>query len=152
MAIIHEQLYSSGDLAKIDFSQYIKDLTAQLFRTYSLQARNIELALDIEPVILEIDRAIPCGMIINELLTNCLKHGFTGRTQGVITVTLHPEEENTVRFTVSDDGVGIGPDVDIMNAPSLGMKLVRTLTDQLRGQVTVNRLKGTQFVVVFPAA
>jgi PAS domain S-box-containing protein len=152
MAMIHEQLYSSGDLAKIDFSQYIKDLTAQLFRTYSVQARSIELSLDIEPVILEIDRAIPCGMIINELLTNCLKHGFRGKTQGLITVTLHPEENGMIRFSVSDNGVGIAPDVDIMNAPSLGMKLVRTLTDQLRGQVIVNRLRGTQFVVVFPAA
>jgi len=151
MAMIHEQLYSSGDLAKIDFSQYIKDLTAQLFRTYSVQARSIELALDVEPVILEIDRAIPCGMIINELLTNCLKHGFQGKAQGTIRVTLHPEDGGMIRFSVSDDGVGIAPDVDIMNAPSLGMKLVRTLTDQLRGQVTVNRLRGTQFVVVFPA-
>jgi PAS domain S-box-containing protein len=151
MAMIHEQLYSSGDLAKIDFSQYIRDLTAQLFRTYSVQARGIELALDVEPVILEIDRAIPCGMIINELLTNCLKHGFKGKTQGIITVTLHPEEEGMIRFSVSDDGVGIAPEVDIMNVPSLGMKLVRTLTDQLRGQVTVNRQRGTQFVVVFPA-
>jgi PAS domain S-box-containing protein len=151
MAIIHEQLYSSGDLAKIDFSQYIKDLTAQLFRTYSVQARSIELQLDVDPVILEIDRAIPCGMIINELLTNCLKHGFKGRAQGEIAVTLHPEEGGLIRFSVSDDGVGIAPDVDIMNSPSLGMKLVRTLTDQLRGQITVNRVKGAQFIVVFPA-
>ena len=151
MAIIHEQLYSSGDLAKIDFSQYIKDLTAQLFRTYSVQARSIELQLDVDPVILEIDRAIPCGMIINELLTNCLKHGFKGRTQGEITITLHPEEGGLIRISVSDDGVGISPDVDIMNSPSLGMKLVRTLTDQLRGQITVNRVKGAQFIVVFPA-
>jgi PAS domain S-box-containing protein len=151
MAMIHEQLYSSGDLAKIDFSQYIKDLAAQLFRTYSVQARSIEVALDVEPVILEIDRAIPCGMIINELVTNCLKHGFTGRTQGIITVTLHREEAGMIRFSVGDDGVGISPEVDIMNAPSLGLKLVRTLTDQLRGQMAVRREGGTRFEVTFPA-
>ena len=149
MAMIHEQLYSSGDLARIEFGQYIADLTAQLFRTYSNQAREITLHTDLEEITLDIDRAIPCGMIVNELLTNCLKHAFAPETAGNIWVVLK-KTDHAVLLSVADDGRGMGKDIELDRANSLGLRLIHTLTDQLKGTVVLERAPGTTFSIRFP--
>jgi PAS domain S-box-containing protein len=150
MAIIHEQLYGTGNLGRIDFLQYIRDLTAHVFRSYSMQAGRVSLDLQLEPVDLGIDRAIPCGIIINELLTNCLKHAFHGREKGTIRVELGRVGEKGFRLVVADDGAGIPGGLDLAASPSLGLKLVRTLTDQLRAELKIHGGDGTTFEVIFP--
>jgi len=150
MAMIHRQLYSSGDLARIDFEHYVRDLADQIFRTYSLQSGSISLELQIDPIPLTIDKAIPCGIIVNELLSNCLKHAFTGRATGKITIALHRTQERLLELKVGDDGVGIPQELNVSEAPSLGLRLVRTLADQLKGTLRIDQAAGTAFTITFP--
>jgi PAS domain S-box-containing protein len=150
MALIHEQLYRSKDLARIDFGQYVRDLTSHIFRTYSVHASNVQLQLQIEEVTLPIDKAIPCGMIVNELVSNSLKYAFPKREGGHIRITIRSNDGRLLLLGVEDDGIGFPPDIDIPNATSLGLRLVRTLTDQLKGIVTLEREHGTRFAIRFP--
>jgi PAS domain S-box-containing protein len=151
MAMIHRQLYNSGDLARIDFEHYVHDLADQIFRTYSLQAGKIRLELQIDPIPLGIDKAIPCGIIVNELISNCLKHAFTDRPSGVIRVSLRKVTGDSLELAVEDDGVGLPEEMDLGESPSLGLRLVRTLAEQLRGTVDIRQGAGTSFTIRFPA-
>jgi PAS domain S-box-containing protein len=149
MALIHEQLYQSQDLAHIDFSQYVRDLAAHLFRTYVTQGPNVRLIVDVRNVFLDADHAIACGMIINELVSNALKHAFAGGLQGTLRIATEWEDEEVLRLVVADSGRGIPASVDHTNTPSLGLKLVRMLADQLKGTVELSRKDGTAFTVRF---
>ena len=147
MALIHDKLYRSEDLSHIYFPGYVNDLAAHLFETYSL-GKGIGLTLDIQPVSFDIDTAIPLGLIINELISNSLKHGFPGEDEGAISMHL---SVNGVRaeLIVSDTGVGFPEDLDFMDTPSMGMQLVVTLVEQLEGAIELNRTKGTEFRITF---
>jgi PAS domain S-box-containing protein len=149
MALIHEQLYQSQDLAHIDFSQYVRDLAAHLFRTYLTQGPNVRLIVDVRNVYLDADHAITCGMIINELVSNALKHAFAAGAQGTLRIATEWESEDMLRLLVGDSGRGIPPSIDHTNAPSLGLKLVRMLAEQLRGTIELSRTGGTTFTVRF---
>lgn len=149
MALIHEQLYQSQDLAHIDFSQYVRDLAAHLFRTYVTQGPNVRLIVDVRNVYLDADHAITCGMIINELVSNALKHAFPAGTQGTLRIATEWESEDRLRLLVGDTGKGIPPSIDHTNTPSLGLKLVRMLAEQLRGTIELSRTGGTTFTVRF---
>jgi PAS domain S-box-containing protein len=150
MAMIHEQLYRSGDLARIEFDSYVRDLTNHLLRTYSVSPGRISLKLQVAPLPLGIDKAIPCGIIINELVSNSLKHAFSGRPRGSIEIALRRESPEMLVLSVRDDGVGLPPEFRIEDSPSLGMKLVHALSDQLRGTVRIIRGEGTQITLRFP--
>ncbi|HME45655.1 MAG TPA: histidine kinase dimerization/phosphoacceptor domain -containing protein [Syntrophorhabdales bacterium] len=145
MTLIHEKLYRSKDLANIDVAEYIQNLSSNLFRSYS--AGRISLKTQVDDMLLGIDTAIPCGLIINELVSNSLKHAFPEK-QGEIFVNLHRDNG---RFTlvVSDNGVGFPESVDFRNTDSLGLQLVCTLTDQLDGAIELNRKGGTEFKITF---
>jgi PAS domain S-box-containing protein len=149
MALIHEQLYQSQDLAHIDFAQYVRDLTAHLFRTYQTQGPVVRLIVDVRNVFLDADQAITCGMIINELVSNALKHAFGGGEEGTLRITTEWETEETLRLVVADTGRGIPPTIDHTNTPSLGLKLVRMLSEQLKGTVELSREGGTTFTLRF---
>ena len=147
MALIHEKLYGSRDLARIDFRGYVQSLIAFLTRSYVLYpVPTIEV--DIEDVSLDIDMAIPCGLIINELISNSLKYAFKDEPAGAIRVAL-AREGNLYRLEISDNGIGIPPEVDFRNSTSLGLQLVVTLTDQLNGSLEHLDGKGTTFVITF---
>ncbi len=147
MGLIHEKLYKSESLANIDFSEYIKDLTQSLLRSYGVSADNIALKIE-GNVCLGIDTAIPCGLIINELVSNSLKHAFPDR-KGEITVSLR-SDNGCIELIVSDDGVGIPDDIDFRTTESLGLHLVTILAeDQLGGTITLDRTAGTAFHVTF---
>ncbi|OPY26753.1 MAG: sensory histidine kinase AtoS [Methanocella sp. PtaU1.Bin125] len=148
MALIHEKLYQSKDLASIDFREYLESLINYLARTYAVSAR-LTVDKDIADVSLDIDTAIPCGLIVNELFSNSLKYAFAGRESGTIRVSF-ARAGDQYRLAVCDDGVGLPPGLDYRNTASLGLMLVATLTEQIGGNLEHPGGPGTAFVVTFP--
>jgi PAS domain S-box-containing protein len=149
MALVHEMLYRSQDLARIDFGEYARSLVQQLLRSYSVDVRQLKHTIDIEHTLLGVDEAVPCGLIINELVANSLKHAFPANRGGRIWVRMESDEH---RYTlrVGDDGVGFSKEMDFQQTETLGLQLVRTLTDQLGGVISLSREAGTEFTVSFP--
>lgn len=148
IALIHEKLYRSEDLEKLDFAEYVRDLLADLLRTYQVQ-QDAVFHTDIEGIRLGIDTAIPCGLIINELVTNALKHAFLPGVRGDIWIDLHPTEKQNYVLVVRDNGVGLPADLDWRQSKSLGLKLVMDLAKQLEGSVSVDVDNGTAFTIAF---
>jgi PAS domain S-box-containing protein len=146
MALVHESLYQSRDLGRIDFAAYVDTLSHNLLRSASHDTRHIALRLELEPVLLDIERAIPCGLILNELLTNALKHAFPEGRPGTVAVGLQATEDQVI-LRVSDTGVGLPVDLDFRQTDSLGMQLVCLLTEQLGGTITCSRDEGTAFTL-----
>ncbi|MCA9959358.1 MAG: HAMP domain-containing protein [Anaerolineales bacterium] len=135
MALIHEKLYQSQNLARIDFAEYVANLTHYLARTY--HADQIRLQLSLEQVYLGIDTAVPCGLILNELVSNAFKHAFTHQQSGHVCIKLRQNEAAQVTLAVGDDGVGLPADFDSSHVDSLGLQLVHNLTKQLGGTLTI---------------
>jgi len=149
MALIHESLYQSSDLAKINFSDYIKRLTTHLLSTYRVGMERIRMKLDIRDVCLDINRAIPCGLIINELVSNSLRHAFPSDQKGDVQVIMNANKQGKYSLVVNDTGVGFPEDVDFQQTETLGMQLVIDLVSQLGGTIKLKREKGTKFRIVF---
>jgi len=151
MALIHERLYQSPDLAQIDFANYARGLAEYLLGTYQVDGHRIHLDLQVEPVPMTVDMAIPCALTINELVSNSLKYAFPDRFDGEIGIGLSPVGEDCLRLVVRDNGVGLAPDLDLNKSKSLGLKLVRSLTEQLNGTLThTSNSEGTSFEILFP--
>lgn len=151
MALVHEKLYRSDDLARVDFAGYAESLLSYLWQAHGAAATKIRLNLELKPLQLPVDTAVPCGLILNELAGNALKHAFRQRERGEVTVCLSAEER-TVRLAVRDDGVGMPADLDWRQTSSLGLRLVQMLAGQLRAEVAVTRSEGTGFEIVFQTA
>jgi two-component sensor histidine kinase len=149
MALIHEQLYQSPSLSQINYPQYIRQLAAHLFRSYRVSSSRIELQTNIDDLQLSVDIAVPCGLIINELVSNSLKYGFPNGRAGVIRIELRRQPEGRTLLTVADDGVGMPKEVGFWNTQTLGLRLVGTLVKQLEGSVEVDRSRGTSVRVIF---
>lgn len=150
MALIHEKLYESKDYSRVRFSDYAKSLAEQVIRAGGVSATALALDLDMEELSLAVDRAIPCGLILNELLTNALKHAFPNLAAGTVRVELRKLGEHQAVLSVGDDGIGISPDFDPQKSTSLGVQLVITLVEQLGGSLEIVRQPGTTFRVIFP--
>ena len=153
MALVHEEAYKSQDLTKIDFTKYIESLARNLRSSYKVDPSRIKLKVMVKDVSLGIDLAVPCGLIMNELLSNVFKHAFPTSWEGKckVSVTLHRTDDRQIELIVQDNGVGMPEDLNIKNVASLGLKLVIILTeDQLQGKVRLNRRKGTRFIITFP--
>jgi len=150
MALIHEKLYQSNDLARVNFAEYIVNLAANLFRSYELNSSQIKPLINVENIFLEIDVAVPCGLIINELVSNSLKYAFTAGTPGEIRIELYADNSRDLALIVSDNGVGLPEGLDWQNLKSLGLQLVNNLVEQLGGTVKLNRNHGTEFRIIFP--
>ena len=149
MAFVHESLYQSDNLSEVDLGRYIHVLTTHLFRTYKINTSLISLDIDAEDAGLSVDATIPCGLIINELISNSLKYAFPGGREGRIYVDLH-SENGQLTLIAGDDGVGFAEDVDFRNTESLGLQLVNTLVDQIDGTIELNGKEGTEFRITFP--
>jgi len=148
MALVHEQLYQTELFSSLELDEYIQDLSNSIRSTFIDQSTDIEIKLDVDPVELTINQAVPCGQLLNELITNSFKHAFPGRQKGVITITLKESSEE-VRLQVSDDGTGIPDDFIDGNGNSLGMTLIQTLVHQLEGELEVDNAGGTTFIITF---
>ena len=149
MALIHENLYQSENLASIRIRDYIETVTKEMRRSF--KSNEISIDVDVEEILLGIDVAVPCGLIINELLTNALKHAFPGERAGKVTLHLHRSSPHAVRLVVEDDGVGFPEGVDFRSLTSMGMTLVLSLTQQIDGAIGLERADGTRFVLDFPS-
>jgi PAS domain S-box-containing protein len=149
MALIHNKLYESRDMSRVDFAEYVHTLTQDLFRSYKVSSGSIKLKVNAEDVFLDINSAIPCGLIINELVSNSLKHAFPNGRCGEITIDLHLGKDNKISLSVADNGVGLPEGLDFQQTESLGMRLICILTEQLGGSVRINRKKGTKFSLTF---
>lgn len=149
MALLHETLYKSGNMALVDFSSYIENICYHIINSYG--AGYINLDLHLEKMTLDIDHAVPCGLIINELISNSLKHAFPGRRPGNITVELKALHDEKIMLTFADDGIGLPESVIISKPDNLGLKLVSMLTEQINGSVEIVRNKGTVFRIIFRA-
>lgn len=148
MALLHERLYQSEDLTNIDVRAYVGALLPNLLQSYGGKEKHITFENSVETTYLGLDTAIPCGLIVNELVSNCLKHAFPDGRQGKVEVSLTPLEKQ-YRLLISDDGVGLPLDVDLPNPHTLGLRLVNALVRQLHGQVCVDRSCGTEYRIVF---
>jgi len=151
MALIHESLYQSENLSEIDFPKYIDQLAAHLFRSYGADPNRVRISTSIDDLRLPIDIAVPCGLIINELVSNCLKYAFPGGRSGAIGVRMREDENRRIRLEVSDDGVGLPEGVGFNSTKSLGLRLVRTLADQLDATIETGDAKGARIALTFKA-
>ena len=146
MALVHEKLYQASDLARVDVRDYAQSLGGLLCRAYGCDPSRVTVTLARGRLLLGIDAAVPVGLILNELISNCLKHAFVDGRAGRIEITI--EDGASWSISVADDGVGLPPDLDLDHAQSLGLQLVWTLADQLRGAIEVARLpRGTIFTL-----
>jgi two-component sensor histidine kinase len=150
MAQIHEMLYQSADYAQVPFGKYAQELTTRILRASGDSAGNVTLDFDLQDVSLPVEQAIPCGLILNELVANCLKHAFPNGACGRIRVELRPAPDRSLSLCVSDNGVGIPAELNWENPSSLGLQLVMTLTEQLDGRLEIIRLPGSTFRITFP--
>jgi len=149
MTLIHQKLYQSKDMASVGFDEYVRDLTDALFISYGADPKVIKPIVNIDDGFVGIDTAIPCGLIINELVSNSLKYAFPEGKQGSIEISMHRTEDNLVNLTVSDDGIGLPKDLDFRNTETLGLQLVATLAEQLEGSIQLEREHGTRFTITF---
>jgi PAS domain S-box-containing protein len=149
MAMVHEKLYQSHNLAGVEFSDYAKSLLNYLWRSHASAASAVRLTLDMEPVSLTVNTAVPCGLILNELVSNALKHAFRGRNGGEVTVSLRRGEQGGMRLSVRDDGIGLPAEFDWKQAKSLGLRLVQMLAGQLHADLEVSSDRGTEFTIAF---
>jgi two-component sensor histidine kinase len=150
IALIHEKLYQARDYSRVPFSQYAQGLAGNVFHAAGVSSGAVQLETEVGQVALAVDKAIPCGLILNELITNALKHAFPQERRGTVRVELDQTPAGRVRLTVKDDGIGLPEHLDILRSDTLGMQLVCTLAEQLAATVEVKRTAtGTSFEVVF---
>ncbi len=148
MSLIHEKLYLSDNLERIDFKGYVISLTTHLYSSYSISPADVKLQVNVKDINLDINKAIPCGLLINELVSNAIKHGYTIGKKGTIVVEL--KSQAGYKFlSVKNDGLPFPPDVDFKNSETLGLRLIQALTEQLHGNLTLNRKNGTEITIKF---
>jgi PAS domain S-box-containing protein len=148
MALIHELLYRSSDLKRINFGDYIKTITNELFRMYVTDPDKIKLNLNIEDIMLDINTAIPLGLIVNELVSNSMKHAFPNDMDGVIDIEFMSDNGN-YSLIVSDNGVGFPKDYDIKDSDTLGLRIVNSLIEQIEGEIHLENINQTKFIIKF---
>jgi two-component sensor histidine kinase len=149
MALIHERLYKSKNLAGINFKEYANDLVNNLFRSYGVQSGIINFKIDMDDVILNLDTANPCGLIITELVSNSLKHAFPAERKGEILIKFNSDNNENLTLIVRDNGIGFPTDIDFKKTNTLGMQLVTSLVGQLKGIIELDINNGTEFKITF---
>ncbi len=152
MALLHESLYQSNNLSRIDFPVYIRQLASHLFQSYGVVSERIRLRTDLDALSLSMDAAVPCGLIINELLSNSLKYAFPDGREGEVRIELREHLEGMARLVVADNGIGLRSDINWETARTLGLRLVRTLAEQLGAKLEVQSKAGTEIRITFAAA
>lgn len=149
MALVHQKLYGSESLSRIDMKSYVNTMVRELFHAYDV-AKNVALHIQIDDIFLDINAAIPCGLILNELVTNVFKYAFPQGRKGNLHISMKPGQGDSVELIVRDDGVGLPRDFELEKSQSLGLQLVNVLTEQLDGTLHLKRTKGARFIIRFP--
>jgi len=149
MVLVHEKLYQSKDLGRIDYSEYIKSLTSSVFRSYNADPFSIKMNINVKEVYLNLDTAIHCGLIINELVSNSLKHAFPQNKKGEINIDFQHDDESKYTLRISDNGIGFPENINFRETESLGLQLVSNLVEQLEGTLELDRDNGTTFIIQF---
>jgi PAS domain S-box-containing protein len=150
MAQIHTRLYESKQFGKIGLTGQFRDQVAALSNIYSHKGHEISCEINTQEIFLPVDQALPCALVVNEILSNSYKHAFKGKTQGTIEVDA-VQENGCIRITIRDDGIGMPANVNVSSTNSLGLKLIRTLVQhQLKGSLMINSLHGTETIIEFP--
>ena len=149
MALLHEILYQSEDLASLDFSKYLLRMVDHLFRSYGVSNRQVRLHTELDPIRLELDDALPAGLLISEVVSNSLKHAFPDGREGEVHILLHCQSSTSVSLILSDNGVGLPADLDWNTSRSLGLRLVRALAQQLRASLEIRSQGGTEVKLAF---
>lgn len=150
ISLIHQELSKSKSMDNLDFAAYIKKLTTDLIDSYTVGKTGINLKLELEQVYLDMDTAIPLGIIINELISNSLKYAFPDKKPGEIFINLSKDEKGShYMLIIADNGIGIPEDIDVENTDSLGLNLVNILVNQIDGRLEVKRNSGTEFIIEF---
>jgi two-component sensor histidine kinase len=150
IALVHEKLYQSEDLANVNFGEYVNTLAVRLFDAYSSRLPDVELKVNVESLYLQVNQAIPCALVINELVMNSIKHGFPTGKGGEIAIELKMLDADKVSLSVADNGVGLPKDFKIDTPVTLGMQIINALIGQLHGTLEVDKSKGTKFIIDFP--
>ncbi len=149
MALVHEQLYQSKDLSSIDFKSYVEKLVRNLRASFDQSLQDIVIKIDIKDVYMDIDLAIPCGLIINELVSNAFKYAFTRDKKGILQIAMHPKED-MIELMIKDNGIGIPENYETKEIKTLGVKLVQNLTEhQLSGKINMKQNHGTEYNICF---
>jgi len=152
MVLVHEKLYKAGDFSRIDFADYTRGLVGHIAQFSNMKKHTVSVAIEAGDILLGIDLSIPCGLIINELVTNAFKHAFPQDQDGKIDIRMQRiKQDKFYRLMVSDNGVGLPPHIDINSTTSFGLHLVNLLTQQLGGTLEIEREKGTAINITFPA-
>lgn len=149
MALIHEKLYRADSLSRIDLGDYLQALAEELYQAYNVSGDHIHFSCELASVPVNIETAHPCGLLVNELLSNAFKHAFPEQRSGTVTLRLQPHETGELILTVSDDGIGLPDDMDVTRTQSLGMYLVNTLSRQLKGKLAIETQAGTTVRLCF---
>lgn len=148
MAFVHESLYQTKDFSNINFSSYVENICSNLVHSYSNPDNPPVLTMELDPIQLNLDTAIPCGLIINELISNALKYAFKGKAKGTLDVQVKSIEDR-LKIVIADNGKGLPENIDFRNTESLGLQLVVTLVEQINGKISLETKKGTKFTIEF---
>ena len=149
MALVHDKLYHSDNLARINFNDYIKSLSVYLLGYYGINSKRVKLIIKISKTSMDINTAIPCGLIVNELLSNALKHAFPDDRKGEIAISFEVNKNKTYNLKISDNGIGFPDNINIKNANTLGLILIKALVQQLHGEVVLHKKNKTTFEITF---
>jgi PAS domain S-box-containing protein len=149
MALIHEKLYQARDISRINLGEYIGELAVILYSSFGVETSRIKFNIDSDGALADIDTAIPCGLIANEIISNSLKHGFPDQRSGRIDFKIK-KDSRRILFEASDNGVGLGPAIKLHDGPTLGLKLIWNLVAQLKGTIDINTNAGTAYTMYFP--
>ena len=149
MALIHEKLFRSKSMAEVEFDNYLKSLIREVSNFYADRAAHIKFHEEIDPVLMDISKAIPSGLIVNELITNTLKYAFPNDREGSVWIRLSTTDVGNIQIQIQDDGIGLPEHVDFATTPTMGLRIVRILTEQLGGEMAIRRVQGTTFSLTF---
>jgi two-component sensor histidine kinase len=150
IALVHQKLYQSQNLSTLDLKDYISDLAELVLSSLSDDNNKITLVMDLDSIIVELDTAVHCGLVVNELISNSLKYAFPDGRKGIIKVGLKKLDDGVIEFSVSDNGVGIPAGFDYINNNTLGMLLFHTIAeDQLRGEISITNQIGLTYKIQF---
>lgn len=149
MSMIHEMLYNSDNLANVEYSRYVHQLATNLISSFKGEVNNIELSLDIPKIFLNLDTAIPLGLLINEIITNSLKYGIPQHSSGTIHIKIEEHSDTDFTLYIGDNGVGFSKEINSKTSNSLGLSLIDSLTSQLKGSLEKLKGKGTNYKINF---